>query len=243
MIGFGTTSRLSGRRALPDSVVRRNWAPSALLVVATLAVCIFSYSLSMKVATERREVESLARQNHTLSAQLKSLDAELRVRMRLPQLQRWNDQVLGMVPISASQFLPDPLQLASYAAPPAEPQPQVQFAVRDLAPVAEPPAAAPQLLRASTPPVVRSPDAVAKQAEQRPAERAESRVNHHAPQAIQRPAVASVAPVAMGRTVSWADGSSAPMARPAPRTQEAPADLLAQIELTFAGPPGQPTEP
>lgn len=242
MIGFGTTSRLFGRRALPDSVVRRNWAPSALLVVATLAVCIFSYSLSMKVATERREVESLARQNHSLSAQLKSLDAELRVRMRLPQLQRWNDHVLGMVPISASQFLPDPLQLANYAAPPAEPLPQVQFAVRDLAPVAEPPAAAPQLLRASTPPVVRSPDAV-EQAEQRPADRAESRVEHRAPQAIQRPVAGPAALAAMGRTVSWTDGPSAPIVRPAPRAQEAPADLLAQIELAFAGPPGQSTEP
>ena len=42
-----------------------------------------SYSLSLKVAAERRDMEKLARQNTALESDLKALDAELRVRMRM----------------------------------------------------------------------------------------------------------------------------------------------------------------
>ncbi len=118
---------------------RHGWAPTVLMVLGTLAVALGSYSLSLKVAAERRAVERLERGNHQMAEQVKALEAELRVRMRLPQLQRWNDEVLGMVPISATQYVTDPLLLAAYGRPLPGEAPQVQLAVRDVAPRAAPP--------------------------------------------------------------------------------------------------------
>jgi hypothetical protein len=127
------------------SAGRRTWAATAWLVAGTIAVAVTSYSLSLKVASERRGVERLARQNAALESDLKALDAELRVRMRMPQLQRWNDSVLGLVPISATQYVADPVRLAAYGkAPEAAPQqPRLQLAVRDIAPGTAPQVAAP----------------------------------------------------------------------------------------------------
>lgn len=148
-----------GGEAPQKSAGRRTWASTAWLVAGTIAVAVTSYSLSLKVAAERREVEKLARQNASLQADLKALEAELRVRMRMPQLQRWNDSVLGMVPISATQYLANPVQLAAYgdpieAATPPAAQPRVQLAVRDLAPAAPAAPAAPRalLVHAEAPP-------------------------------------------------------------------------------------------
>lgn len=125
---------------------RRGWASTAMLVAGTLAVALTSYSLSLQVSGERRETERLARKNRALEADLKALDAELRVRMRMPQLQRWNDDVLGMVPISATQYLSSPLHLANYGKPVETALPRVQLAVRDLAPA--PQQVKPQLVSA-----------------------------------------------------------------------------------------------
>jgi len=114
---------------------RRGWASAAWLIAGTLAVALTSYSLSLKVSSERRETDRLARQNSALESELKALDAELRVRMRMPQLQQWNDDILGMVPISATQYLSNPVHLANYGKPlpgDAPLLPSVQLAVRDV---------------------------------------------------------------------------------------------------------------
>lgn len=153
------------------SAARRTWAATAWLVAATIAMAVLGYSLSLQVANERQETERLARQNRSLEADLKALDAELRVRMRMPQLQSWNDRVLGLVPISASQYLESPLRLADYGQlpgavpPPARPQ----YAVRDHAPQPEA-ATRPQLVRAELPVRAAPPPAVPLLA--RPAEEA-----------------------------------------------------------------------
>jgi hypothetical protein len=131
--------------AAAGGAVRHGWAPTVLMVMGTLAIALTSYSLSLKVASERRAVERLERGNRQLAEQVKALEAELRVRMRLPQLQRWNDEVLGMVPISATQYVTDPLLLAAYGKPLPGEAPQVQLAVRDVAPGAAP-APAPRLV-------------------------------------------------------------------------------------------------
>lgn len=110
---------------------RHGWAPTVLMVIGTLAIALGSYSLSLKVAAERRAVDRLERGNQQLAEQVKALEAELRVRMRLPQLQRWNDEVLGLVPISATQYVTDPLLLAAYGKPLPGERPQVQLAIRD----------------------------------------------------------------------------------------------------------------
>jgi hypothetical protein len=142
--GVSPFARSAGSLSPARSAGRRAWASTAWLVAGTIAVAVTSYSLSLQVAAERRAVERLARTNAALSSDLKALDAELRVRMRMPQLQRWNDSVLGLVPISATQYLGEPVQLAAYGTAPetAAPRPAVQLAVRDQAP------APPQLPRA-----------------------------------------------------------------------------------------------
>jgi hypothetical protein len=132
------------------SAGKRAWASGLWLVAGTVAIAVSSYSLSLKVAAERRAAERLARSNVALQSDLKALEAELRVRMRMPQLQRWNDSVLGLVPISASQYLAEPVQLAAYGTAPEAPAlPRVQLAVRDLAPPA--PAAPPRATLVSAP--------------------------------------------------------------------------------------------
>lgn len=208
-------SRGWGNEAPAKSAGRRTWAATAWLVAGTIAVAVTSYSLSLKVAAERRDMEKLARQNTALESDLKALDAELRVRMRMPQLQRWNDTVLGMVPISATQYLGSPLQLADYGKPPeTAPQPRVQLAVRDIAP-ARPAMTAPLLVKADLP-VAAAPAAI-------------QRVSAPAAAAPER-AVPIVRPVSTAQ-------SGAQISRPA---ATAPDDLLQQVEMTF-GPADGPT--
>ena len=149
--GWGNEGAGSARA----SSARRNWASTAWLVAGTIVVAVTSYSLSLKVANERREVERMSRQNNALESELKAMDAELRVRMRMPQLQRWNDSVLGLVPISATQYLDSPVRLASYGQPLASDQPQAlpqpRLAVRDVIP-APATAAQPRLISADVSP-------------------------------------------------------------------------------------------
>jgi hypothetical protein len=136
------------------SAGRRTWAATAWLVAGTIAVAVTSYTLSLQVASERRDVERLARQNAALQSDLKALDAELRVRMRMPQLQRWNDTVLGLLPIKATQYLAEPVQLAAYGEAPAAPAaPRVQLAVRDLPAASVPETVRPVLASAAQPSV------------------------------------------------------------------------------------------
>ncbi len=126
---------------------RPAWIAAGLMILGTLAVATTSYSLSARVAAERRDVERLERQNRALNAEIRALNAELKVRMRLPQLQRWNDEVLGLVPVSARQFAREPHQLLAYGrslegegAPPAA---HVRPAIRDVpVPPADQPAPA-----------------------------------------------------------------------------------------------------
>lgn len=146
-IRFGT--------ALKGKAGRRPWLGTAILIAGTLAVALTSYSLSMKVSGERRATERLARENSRLEQQLKGLDAELRVRMRLPQLQRWNDEILAMTPITAQQYLSAPVQLAAYSVATPAAQPALSLAVADRAARADMP---PRLIMAhAAPPAGNAP--------------------------------------------------------------------------------------
>jgi hypothetical protein len=204
------------------SAGRRTWAATAWLVAGTIAVAVTSYTLSLQVASERREVEQLARKNRSLQSDLKALDAELRVRMRMPQLQRWNDSVLGLVPISATQYLANPVQLASYGTAPAAPvapqQPRVQLAVRDLPAAQAPSAAQPVLVKAEVPMAPATAGLPARPAPQ---------------QVVSRPAPQQVASRPAPQQVVVRPASVPAIARPAPET--APADLLQQVEMSFGG--------
>lgn len=102
---------------------RRHWLAALLMVAGTLSAALGGYALSHAVAAERRAVERLAAENRALAGTVRALDAELRVRMRLPQLQRWNDGILGLKPIAAAQQLGSPLLVARYLLPETEAPP------------------------------------------------------------------------------------------------------------------------
>ena len=105
----------------PRSAGRRRWGSAAMMVAGTLAIAVGSYSLSLRVSGERAELARVAGQNRALSNDLKALEAELRVRSRLPELQRWNDDVLGLLPITAEQYVDSPVHLAAYVPPATAP--------------------------------------------------------------------------------------------------------------------------
>ncbi len=135
------------------STGRRGWVISAWLVMITIALAIASYSISVRVAAEKRQVARLTAANHGLESDIKALNAELRVRMRMPQLQRWNDETFGLTPISAHQYLESPDSLGAYGNElPAAAPPRVTYAVRDISPASRQPA--PRVMMASTPPEV-----------------------------------------------------------------------------------------
>ena len=115
----------------------RHYAGSALMLVVTTAVIVGSYTVNLKVSAERSEVESLKRGLVADSRRIRDLQAELRTRARLPQMQRWNDEVLQMSAPAAAQYLRSPVQLANFAVPEAAPQALIVPAVTPPA-VAEP---------------------------------------------------------------------------------------------------------
>lgn len=125
----GSSARLADSR--PRSAGRRGWGASLIMVAATLATAVGSYSLSLKVSGERAQLDRIAGANRALAADIKSRSAELRVRMRLPELQRWNDDVLGLLPITAEQFVENPVRLATFASeqPAASGAPTLQLAI------------------------------------------------------------------------------------------------------------------
>lgn len=101
----------------------RNYAGSALMLVLTTAVIVGSYTVNLKVSAERAQVEKLRRQLVADARNLRDLQAELRTRARLPQMQRWNDDVLLMSAPVAGQYLRNPVQLAGFGVPEAEATP------------------------------------------------------------------------------------------------------------------------
>ena len=75
--GWGADQRGWGNEAPAKSAGLRTWAASAWLVAGTIAVAVTSYSLSLKVAAERRDVEKLARQNIPRNPNVVGLAAQI----------------------------------------------------------------------------------------------------------------------------------------------------------------------
>lgn len=115
------------------------------MLAMTMAVAVGGYTVSLKASAERSAVERLRVKIAEERAEIRSLQAELRVRMRMPQLQRWNDEVLALQPIASRQFVGDPVRLASFGRAPAphgagEAQVQLAVAQAPAAPAAPAPA-------------------------------------------------------------------------------------------------------
>lgn len=85
---------------------------------ATMAVVIACYSVSLKVSGERKAVEDLKVQIAGDMRGIRTLEAEFRTRARPAELQRWNDEVLGLQAASTLQFVRDPVQLAAFEVTP-----------------------------------------------------------------------------------------------------------------------------
>ncbi len=118
---------------------------SAALIASALASAMGCYTVSLHAASERSAVVAARGQITRDLSDMRLLRAELRTRSRLPELQRWNEEVLALAPPRAEQLVANPVQLASYAAPAAAPAAPttVQTVVRDA------PAPVPELHRAT----------------------------------------------------------------------------------------------
>lgn len=135
----------------------RHYAGSAVMLLVTTAVIVGSYTVNLKVSAERAEVERLHRTLVADARSIRDLEAELRTRARPPQIQRWNDDVLMMGTPAAGQYLRNPMQLASFAAP-ADVAPAVRNAVTAPVPVA--PAVTAPIVRAAYRPAPETPSKV-----------------------------------------------------------------------------------
>lgn len=116
-----------------------NMIGSTALISAALAAIVGCYTVSLHAANERAAIvasrERLARD----TADIRLLRAELRTRSRLPELQRWNEQVLALAAPHAEQLMASPLLLAAYARPGGKaPAPAPVVAVVRDAPTPEP---------------------------------------------------------------------------------------------------------
>jgi hypothetical protein len=114
----------------------RHYAGTALMLFVTMVAAVGSYTVNLQVSGERAQVDKLRRQLVADARDIRNLEAELRTRARLPEMQRWNDSVLQMSAPAATQYLRSPVQLASFGAAPAAPaaQPDVRYAVAMPAP-------------------------------------------------------------------------------------------------------------
>jgi hypothetical protein len=145
----------------------RHYLGIAASILVTTAVAVVSYSVNMKVSSERAAVTRLRIALVDETQRIRELQAELRTRAALPEMQRWNDVSLHMTAPQATQFLASPVQLAAFAAQPegdgaaAAGTPALRYAVTEAIPGAA--EAAP------TVPAVPAPRALVKAAYAQPA--------------------------------------------------------------------------
>lgn len=112
--------------------------PAGPLALAAAAL-VASSAISMGVAAERDKLDKLRVAMARDVRDIRNLQAELRTRARLPELQRWNDEVLGLASPIAGQYLADPVQLANYRAPEAAKPPALVYAEATPTPAAPSP--------------------------------------------------------------------------------------------------------
>lgn len=92
-----------------------NSVRSMAMIGAALASVASCYLVSIRVAGERLAIVAVDHKMARDTADIRLLRAELRTRSRLPELQRWNTQVLALAAPRAEQMMSSPLMLASFA--------------------------------------------------------------------------------------------------------------------------------
>ena len=106
----------------------RQYFSALLWIAGTTTVVAAAQVTTTRAAAERRAVTRLNIELVENTVRVRELEAELRTRAGLPELQRWNDAVFQMAAPQGGQILRSPVQLASFAASP-ETEAKVQFAV------------------------------------------------------------------------------------------------------------------
>lgn len=86
------------------------------------------YLISLRVASERAQVDRAERKLLASKEDIRSLQTELNTRSRLVQLERWNADVLALSAPKAGQYLAGEMQLASLAIAPGAAAAQAQLA-------------------------------------------------------------------------------------------------------------------
>ena len=130
---------------------RSQWVGNGAMVAFAMLAALGCYTISLKVSSERAAVSKMRAQVVADAHDIRMLQAELRTRSRLPELQRWNDSVLALSPPSAQQFVRDEVQLASYAPGSVRPTAPVQPPVTPAPATAAPTQAVPVPLLPVTP--------------------------------------------------------------------------------------------
>ena len=108
-------------------------------VAAVGAAALGCYMLSLRVASERADLDRLDHRIVTASQNIRSLQTELGTRGRMQQLEAWNDDVLALSAPVSGQFVEGNVSLARFDT--RQPQSAVEAPVQ-LASAVVPPAAA-----------------------------------------------------------------------------------------------------
>jgi hypothetical protein len=108
----------------------KQYLSAILWIIGTTAVVAGAQVVTTRAAAERRAVTRLNIRLVENTVRIRELEAELRTRAGLPELQRWNDAVFQLSAPQSRQILQSPVQLASFAARP-EAAPSVRYALAE----------------------------------------------------------------------------------------------------------------
>lgn len=87
---------------------------SMTLVAGATASALAFYMVTLRVSSERSAVNRLERRIAVNMADIRNLQSELGTRSRLPQLERWNSEVLALSAPKSNQYLNGEIELATF---------------------------------------------------------------------------------------------------------------------------------
>ena len=94
---------------------------SLVMAASVAGAALGCYLVSLNVASERSELESVEAQIVDTQREIRVLQTEIGTRGRLAQLERWNANFIRLSAPSADQILEGSFQLASMVKPPSKP--------------------------------------------------------------------------------------------------------------------------
>ena len=94
---------------------------SLVMAASVAGAALGCYLVSLNVASERSELESVEAKIVNTQREIRVLQTEIGTRGRLAQLERWNVNFIRLSAPSADQILEGSFQLASMVRPPAKP--------------------------------------------------------------------------------------------------------------------------